>query len=149
MHDLHLERPTPGRCFAVTGAERSLSLLVEWGADHDTATTVAAAVSGHANPGADRDLSDPAGFVLAGSLADIIGRRLDETDASWLRDLIERYPRPWAQEPLGRSTARRGECCAARTHVPRRPLGWAFHVNPRSSLPRVRPLHDARGLSGS
>ena len=42
---------------------------------------------------AERNLSYPAGFVLAGSLADIIGRRLDETDPSWLAELQQRYPR--------------------------------------------------------
>ena len=85
--------PDSGKCFAITGAERTLSLLVEWGADHRTATTVAKAVCGHVTPGADRNLSDPAGFVLAGPLADIIGRRLDETDPSWLTELQQRYPR--------------------------------------------------------
>ena len=93
LHDLHLDHPTPGRCFAVTGAERTLSLLVEWGADQRTATTVAMAVCGHVTPGADHNLCDPAGFVLAGSLADIIGRRLDETDPAWLAELHQRYPR--------------------------------------------------------
>jgi len=67
--------------------------LTEWGADTQLATTVAAAACGHATPGLDRDLSDPAGFVLAGSLADIIGRRLDQVNPAWLSELLACYPR--------------------------------------------------------
>ena len=93
LHDVNLEHPTPGRCFAVTGGERTERLLIEWGADPATAETVAAAGCGHATPGADHDLADPAGFVLAGSLADTVGRRLDEIDPAWLADLQQRYPR--------------------------------------------------------
>jgi hypothetical protein len=68
-------------------------LLTDWGADPATARAVGAAAGGHATPGADRDLADPAGFVLAGSMADTIGRRLDEVDPAWLGDLQQRYPR--------------------------------------------------------
>ena len=38
LHDLQLEHPTPGRCFAVTGAERAAQLLEEWGADSSMPT---------------------------------------------------------------------------------------------------------------
>ena len=93
MHDLNLEHPTPGRCFAVTGGERTERLLIEWGADPATAEAVGAAGCGHATPAADHNLADPAGFVLAGSLADTVGRRLDEIDPAWLADLQQRYPR--------------------------------------------------------
>jgi hypothetical protein len=93
MHDLNLEHPTPDRCFAVTGGERAQRLLIEWGADLATADAVAAATCGHATPGADRDLAEPAGFVLAGSMADCVGRRLDEIDPAWLAELLRRYPR--------------------------------------------------------
>lgn len=93
LHDVSLESPTPGRCFAVTGAERAVRLLTEWGADSATAEAVAAATCGHATPGADHNPADPAGFVLVGSLADALGRRLDEIDPGWLADLQVRYPR--------------------------------------------------------
>jgi HD domain len=93
LHDVGLERPTPGRCFAVTGAERAVKLLTEWGAGTATAEAVGAATCGHASPGADHDPSDPAGFVLVGSLADALGRRLDEIDPVWLAELQLRYPR--------------------------------------------------------
>ncbi|CAN5669642.1 phosphohydrolase [soil metagenome] len=93
MHDLNLEHPTPERCFAVTGGERAQKLLIEWGADPMTAEAVAAATCGHATPGSDHDLADPAGFVLAGSMADCIGRRLDEVDPTWLAELLRRFPR--------------------------------------------------------
>jgi hypothetical protein len=50
-------------------------------------------VSEHATPGIEHDLANPAGFVLAGSRADIIGRRLDDIDVSWPEDLPHRHPR--------------------------------------------------------
>ena len=93
MHDVNLEHPTHGRCFAVTGGERAQKLLIEWGADPAIADVVAGATCGHATPGADHDLADPAGFVLAGSMADCVGRRLDEIDPAWLAELLQRYPR--------------------------------------------------------
>jgi hypothetical protein len=123
LHDLHLEHPTPGKCFAVTGAERTLSLMVEWGADHRTATKVAKAVCGHVTPGADRNLSDPAGFVLAGSLADIIGRRLDETDPSWLQELQQRYPRDGLKHQMAAALRAEGKAVPhGRVHLANR---WA------------------------
>lgn len=93
LHDVNLGHPTPQRCFAVTGGERAARLLTEWGADRNTAETVATATGGHLTPGADHDLADPAGFVQAGSIADVAGRRLDEIDPDWLDDLQQHYPR--------------------------------------------------------
>jgi hypothetical protein len=75
LHDLHLENPTPERCFAFTGAERAARLLAEWGADASTTENVAAAVCGHATPG-----------------ADIV--------PSWLEDLQQRYPRHGLKQHL-------------------------------------------------
>ena len=51
-------------------------------------------------PGSNTDLADPAGFVLAGSLADIIGRRLDDIDPSWLESLQQNYPRHHLKQKL-------------------------------------------------
>lgn len=93
LHDLNLGHPTPAKCFAVTGGERAARLLTEWGADTATAEAVGAAASGHATPGAYHDLSDPAGFVQAGSIADVAGRRLHEVDPAWLAELQQAYPR--------------------------------------------------------
>jgi hypothetical protein len=93
MHDVNLEHPTSGRCFAVTGGERAQKLLIEWGADPVIADAVAGATCGHLTPGADSNLADPAGFVHAGSVADCIGRRLDEIDPVWLAELHQRHPR--------------------------------------------------------
>jgi hypothetical protein len=93
LHDINLEKPTAGRCFAVTGGERAQRLLTEWGADPATAEAVAAAGACHATPGVDRNLAVPAGFVHAGSMADCVGRRLDEIDGVWLDELQRRHPR--------------------------------------------------------
>lgn len=136
LHDLHLEHPTPGRCFAVTGAERAARLLEEWGADSGTANTVAAAISRHATPGVEHDLADPAGFVLAGSLADIIGRRLDDIDPSWLENLQQSYPRHQLKQKLVE---------ALRTEAKAVPRGRMHLANRWGSLPllvRIAPYRE-------
>lgn len=123
LHDLHLEHPTGGRCFAVTGGERSEKLLLEWGADATTAEKVAGAACGHATPGLDHDLGDPAGYVLAGSLADIAGRRLDEIDPAWLADLQRHYPRSGLKQHLVRTLRREAKAVPrGRIHLANR---WA------------------------
>jgi len=41
LHDLALEAPTPGRCFAVVGAERARALLLASGADEEKSARLA------------------------------------------------------------------------------------------------------------
>ena len=38
-------------------------------------------------------MSDPAGYVLAGSMADTVGRRLEEFDPAWVTELLDRHPK--------------------------------------------------------
>lgn len=116
LHDLTLEHPTPGRCFAVTGGERAERFALDHGAAADRAATIGAAVCGHITVGAAEDLGDPAGFVSAGANLDVTGARLTETDPTFVRHVLERHPRlgfkrhmlsAWAAEgramPGGRS----------------------------------------------
>ncbi|MGO8861787.1 MAG: phosphohydrolase [Acidimicrobiales bacterium] len=93
LHDLHLEHPTLGRCFAVVGGERAEHFSLSHGVEPKRAAVIGAAVAGHLTPGATEDLSDPAGFVAAGALTDVTGARLQQTDPQWVADLINRYPR--------------------------------------------------------
>lgn len=116
LHDLTLEHPTPGRCFAVTGGERAASFALDHGATPERAATIGAAVCGHITVGAADDLGDPAGFVSAGANLDVTGARIAETDRAFIRGVLDRHPRlefkrhmlkAWAAEgramPAGRS----------------------------------------------
>lgn len=116
LHDLTLEHPTPGRCFAVTGGERAERFALAHGAAPERASTIGAAVAGHITVGATEDLTDPAGFVAAGANLDVTGMRMDETDPAFITTVLERHPRlefkrhileAWAAEgramPAGRA----------------------------------------------
>ncbi len=116
LHDLTLEHPTPGRCFAVTGGERAERFALDHGAPAARAATIGAAVCGHITVGAAEDLSDPAGFVSAGANLDVTGARIAETDPAFIGAVLARHPRlqfkqhmrtAWAAEgravPAGRS----------------------------------------------
>jgi hypothetical protein len=93
LHDLHLEDPTPGRCFAVVGAERAERFALEHGAEPARAATVGAAIAGHITLGAGDDLRDPGGFVSAGAALDVAGVRMADTDPAWMADVLRRHPR--------------------------------------------------------
>ncbi|WP_028478370.1 HD domain-containing protein [Nocardia sp. CNY236] len=93
LHDLQLEHPTPGRCFAVTGAERAVAFALDAGADPARADAIGAAIAAHITPGVADDLTDPGGFVSAGARTDVIGARLSEFDRDWVAELLRRHPR--------------------------------------------------------
>ncbi|WP_375498428.1 phosphohydrolase [uncultured Jatrophihabitans sp.] len=93
LHDLNLEHPTPGRCFAVVGGERAERFALEHDAPPDRAVAISAAICGHLTPGVSDDLSDPAGFISGGALVDIYGYGLDTMDPAWVDDVHRRHPR--------------------------------------------------------
>jgi hypothetical protein len=93
LHDLQLEHPTAGRCFAVVGGERAHRICLDHGADSEQAVRIGAGVAGHLTPGVADDLADLAGFVSAGALVDVAGARLRELDPQWVNDVLVRHPR--------------------------------------------------------
>ncbi|MFD6219206.1 HD domain-containing protein [Nocardia asteroides] len=93
LHDMALESPTPGRCFAVVGGESAHGFALRHGAPAERATAIGAAIAAHLNPDAAGNLSDPGGFVSAGASVDVLGRRLDDLDPSWVEELLTRHPR--------------------------------------------------------
>jgi hypothetical protein len=93
LHDLQLERPTPGRCFAVAGGERAVTVALGAGATPERADAIGAAIAAHITPGVADDLSDPGGFVSAGASVDVLGTRLAELDRDWVAELLRRHPR--------------------------------------------------------
>ncbi|WP_458690523.1 HD domain-containing protein [Nocardia tengchongensis] len=93
LHDITLESPTPGRCFAVTGGEHAVRLADRCGVAPERAAAIGAAIAAHLTPGVAANLGDPGGFVSAGAAADVIGARLDEVDPGWVTQLLARHPR--------------------------------------------------------
>ncbi|MGY1945526.1 HD domain-containing protein [Nocardia asiatica] len=93
LHDLQLEHPTPGRCFAVAGGERAAAVALGAGAPPERAEAIGAAIAAHITPGVADDLGDPGGFVSAGASVDVLGTRLAQLDPAWVDELLRRHPR--------------------------------------------------------
>ncbi|WP_439957078.1 phosphohydrolase [Nocardia altamirensis] len=93
LHDLQLEHPTPGRCFAVAGAHRAIEFVTSAGATPEVAQAIGAAIAAHITPGTDADLGNAGGFIAAGASADVAGARLSKFDPAWVAELLERHPR--------------------------------------------------------
>ncbi|MFI9507021.1 phosphohydrolase [Nocardia sp. NPDC052566] len=92
LHDLQLEHPTPGRCFAVTGAERAMKFVLGEGATPEQAETIGAAIAAHITIGVADDLGD-LGFVSAGAAVDVFGARMCDLNPEWVTELLLRHPR--------------------------------------------------------
>lgn len=94
LHDLTLEAPpTPGRCFALTGAEQAEAFLLAHGADPEFSARVGAEICGHITVGALEDVTSPGGFVSAGAFTDVAGSGLEVMPASYVDDVLARHPR--------------------------------------------------------
>jgi hypothetical protein len=93
MHDIALEAPTPRRCFAVVGAERTLALGGEVGDARATSRTAAEAVCLHVTPGLDA-ARHAAGFLIsAGATIDLLGLRLWDMEPGFVARVFDAYPR--------------------------------------------------------
>lgn len=94
LHDLQLEHPTPGSCFAVTGAERAARFVSTAGATPAQTQAIATAITTHITPGNGKeDLSIPGRFIYAGASVDVIGTRISELDPTWVDELLQLHPR--------------------------------------------------------
>lgn len=93
LHDLELEHPCPGRCFAVRGAERADAFLTGLGETPERIEIVRDGIAFHINPGVDSNLSDTAGFVSAGAGVDLVGTRYKDLARSWVDLVVQRCPR--------------------------------------------------------
>jgi hypothetical protein len=93
LHDIALETPTPGRCFAVVGGERALDLARRAGADDATGHLVAEAVCMHVTPGIDARRYPAAALTAAGALVDLLGLRLWDLDRGFVDRVVIAYPR--------------------------------------------------------
>ncbi|WP_433678833.1 HD domain-containing protein [Nocardia sp. CA-119907] len=93
LHDLYLETPTPGRCFAVVGALHAMDIALEAGVPSDRADALGRAIALHMNLDIAHLHSDPAGFVAAGAFVDVYGVPKNSFEDGWLQELWRRYPR--------------------------------------------------------
>jgi hypothetical protein len=93
LHDLNLEHPSPGRCFALVGAQRAEDFCLARDVDAARARRIAAEICGHITPGAAADLSSEGGFVSAGAFVDVAGGRMAELAPAWVDELLVRHPR--------------------------------------------------------
>ena len=93
LHDLMLEHPTPGRCFALTGAEQAEQYLLGQGADPAFTHRVGAEICGHLTVGALEDVTSEGGFVSAGAFADVAGPGLEYMPKTFVDAVLERHPR--------------------------------------------------------
>ena len=76
LHDLALEAPTPGRCFAVVGAERARALVLAAGADAEKSARIAEGIALHITPGIGFERGPLAPLIAAGALVDLAALRL-------------------------------------------------------------------------
>lgn len=93
LHETGLEQATPGRCFAVVGAERAERFALDRDVPPERARRIGAEINGHLTLGAGRDIGGEGGFVGAGALVDVFGLRLDELDPVFVTAVVDRHPR--------------------------------------------------------
>lgn len=93
LHDIALESPTPGRCFAVIGAERALAIAQRAGADDSKARAIAEGICMHITPGVGFERGPIGPMLSAGALVDLAGVRLWDLDPAFARAAEARHPR--------------------------------------------------------
>ena len=93
LHEIGLEQATPGRCFAVVGAERAERFALDREVDPERARRLGAEINGHLNLGQGRDMTSDGGFLSAGAMVDVFGLRLDELEPGWVDEVLARHPR--------------------------------------------------------
>lgn len=92
LHDLNVENPTAGQCFAMLGGERAEAFALDAGLGVQRAHAVRTAIADHITPGVAADTGDH-GFVSAGAAVDVIGARIADLDRAWIAAVLERHPR--------------------------------------------------------
>jgi hypothetical protein len=93
MHDVAIESPKSGQCFAVRGGQLARDTALAAGATAETAYALGDAVSRHATPGLDPAAHPLPAMVMAGALVDVLGLRLDDMHPAFGQDLLTLHPR--------------------------------------------------------
>ncbi|MBF6229281.1 HD domain-containing protein [Nocardia abscessus] len=92
LHDIELENPIPGRCFAVRGAEYAEAALTELGETPERMQLVRDGIAQHITLGLS-DLSTIAGLLASGAGLDLFGLRWPDMDQQWLTTVLTEHPR--------------------------------------------------------
>ncbi|WP_433635559.1 phosphohydrolase [Nocardia sp. CA-120079] len=92
LHDIELENPVPGRCFAVRGAQYAEAALTECGETPERVQAVRDGIAQHITLGLS-DLSTIAGFLSTGAGLDLFGMRWPDMDPQWLAVVLATHPR--------------------------------------------------------
>ncbi|WP_280186817.1 MULTISPECIES: HD domain-containing protein [Nocardia] len=92
LHDIELENPVPGRCFAVRGAEYAAAALTDLGETPERVQAVRDGIAQHITLGLS-DLSTIAGLLSTGAGLDLFGLRWPDMDQQWLATVLAEHPR--------------------------------------------------------
>ncbi|MET1006229.1 MAG: HD domain-containing protein [Propionibacteriaceae bacterium] len=93
LHDVGLEHPVTGRCFAVRGGEIARQTALAAGATAATADLLGDAVCRHPSPRLDPQRHPLPYLVAAGALVDVVGRRLEQLDHRSVEEVLADQPR--------------------------------------------------------
>lgn len=93
LHDVAIEHPVPGECFAVRGGEIARAAAREAGASTEDAERLADAISRHITPGLDPARHPLPYLVAGGALVDVLGARLHRLDPAFVDDVLRTHPR--------------------------------------------------------
>ena len=93
LHDIDLEAPVGGRCFAVRGGKTIRQLALNAGAAEATADALADAVCRHPTPGLTAREHPLAYAVAVGALLDLTGSRIEQFQPASVRALLDAEPR--------------------------------------------------------
>ncbi|MBW2272741.1 MAG: phosphohydrolase [Deltaproteobacteria bacterium] len=101
LHDIALESPTPGCCFAVRGALTMHELALRAGVDDTTARALAEGIAHHITPGVGYELGPLAPLLQFGAMVDLTGLRLWELAPGFVEAVLERHPRLGVKRSIG------------------------------------------------
>lgn len=138
LHDITLEAPEPGHCFAVRGGASTAGLARTAGTDPATADRLAEAVTRHLTPGVGYADDLLAALIAGGALLDLIGLRLWDVPAAMVAQVIARYPRGAMKQALVQ--AWREEARA----VPGGRAAWIERITLFTLFVRLAPFADDR-----
>ncbi len=101
LHDVALEAPDPGCCFAVRGGRTMRDVALRAGADEATARALAEGVANHITPGVGYAQGVLAPLIQFGAMVDLTGLRLWDLRADFVDAVAARHPRLGAKRHLG------------------------------------------------
>jgi len=93
LHDIALEDPQPGQCFAVRGADRMQSLAKRADTPDDVASALAEAIAMHITPGIQYRQNALATLMNGAALVDIVGMRLWDFAPDSIEQALRLYRR--------------------------------------------------------